>query len=274
MGLLPFLYQTAAGRLLLRPLVSRPVSALCGKLLDTRFSRILIGPFARRNSIRTEEYDLSGVRTFNDFFCRPLKSGRRNFPDDPQALAAPCDGLLTAVPIFDGAVFPVKQSRFTLAQLLRDDALAEELKGGICLIFRLCVQHYHRYCYFDGGKKAPDRTIPGIYHTVRPIALENTSVFIENSRSLTVLDTEAFGRAVQAEVGAMLVGRIVNNRPEAGTVLRGEEKGHFAFGGSTIPVLLKKDVAVLRQDILRASAGGIETPVVMGEEIGRALKSR
>ena len=93
---------------------------------------------------------------------------------------------------------------------------------------------------------------------------------MENCRSITVLDTKSFGRIIQAEVGAMLVGRIVNNQPEAGTVMRGDEKGHFAYGGSTILVLLKKDTAVLHEDILRASKNGRETPVKMGEGIGQS----
>lgn len=270
MDILHFFYQTTAGRVLLKPLVCKPVSQICGEFLDTKASKILIKPFQRRFRIETEEYDLSDIQSFNDFFCRPLKPGKRKISFDPHTLIAPCDALLTAVPIHDGSVFPVKQSQFELEQLLRFEKLAEEFKGGICLIFRLWVNHYHRYCYVDSGKKEHDIFIPGVLHTVQPVALRNRPVFVENCRSITVLDTKSFGRIIQAEVGAMLVGRIVNNQPEAGTVMRGDEKGHFAYGGSTILVLLKKDAAVLREDILRASKNGMETPVKMGEGIGQS----
>ena len=273
MDLLAFLYDTAAGRILLRPLISRPVSVLCGRLLDTGFPKVLIDPFVRRNAIETEEYDLSEIRCFNDFFCRPLKDGRRSVSQDPEALIAPCDGLLTAVPIREGVVLPIKQSRYSVGELLKDEALAGEWEGGVCLVFRLCVHHYHRYCYFDGGKKSRDRFIPGVLHTVRPVALHGTPVFAENCREYTVLDSEGFGKAIQMEVGALLVGKIVNDHPEEGTVCRGAEKGHFAYGGSTILVLLKEGAAELRQDIADASAKGIETPVKLGEEIGRAVCS-
>ena len=269
MDILHFLYQTTAGRVLLKPLVCRPVSRFCGKLLDTRASKIIIKPFQRRYGIETEEYDLSDIHSFNDFFCRPLKSGKRKISSDPHTLIAPCDALLTAVPIREGSIFPVKQSLFELEQLLRFEKLAAEFKGGVCLIFRLWVNHYHRYCYVDSGKKEHDVFIPGVLHTVQPVALQNRPVFVENCRSITVLDSKSFGRMIQAEVGAMLVGRIVNNHPEAGSVKRGEEKGHFAYGGSTILVLLKKDTAVLREDILRASKNGTEIPVKMGEGIGK-----
>ena len=86
---LDFLYGTAAGRALLRPLTARALSRAAGKLLDTSASRAMIPLFVRRAGIDTEEYDLSGVRSFNDFFRRPLKAGRRTIDADPSALIAP-----------------------------------------------------------------------------------------------------------------------------------------------------------------------------------------
>ena len=54
----------------------------------------------------------------------------------------------------------------------------------------------------------------------------------------------------------------------AGVFRRGEEKGCFMYGGSTIILLVEKDRVVIDDMILRASAKGEETPVVMGEKIG------
>ena len=85
-----------------------------------------------------------------------------------------------------------------------------------------------------------------------------------------MIETERFGRAVQMEVGAMLVGRIVNDHLWPRDVKRGEEKGHFAFGGSTVIVLLQKGSAELLPELLEASARGEETPVRMGQRIGAA----
>ena len=130
---LDFLYGTAAGRALLRPLTARALSRAAGKLLDTSASRAMIPLFVRRAGIDTEEYDLSGVRSFNDFFRRPLKAGRRTIDADPSALIAPCDGLLTAVPITRDTVLSVKQSRWTVSRLLNDGALAREFENGVCL---------------------------------------------------------------------------------------------------------------------------------------------
>ena len=272
MGSLEFLYGTAAGRALLRPLVSRPVSKLAGAFLDTALSRPLIPLFVKSCGIDTEDYDLRQIRCFNDFFCRPLKEGRRPIDQDPSSLIAPCDGLLTAVPIREDTVLPVKQSRYSLSRLLGDAELAGGFRNGLCLVFRLCVDHYHRYCYFESGRKGENVFLPGVLHTVRPVALEKTPVFTENCREYTCIETERFGTAVQMEVGAMLVGRIVNDAPWPRQVRRGEEKGHFAYGGSTIILLLQKDAAELLPEIREASARGEEFPVRMGQKIGFAIK--
>ena len=270
MDTLRFLYGTVPGRALLRPLASRPLSRACGRFLDTSLSKGLIAPFVRANGIETGDYDLTDIGCFNDFFCRPLKRGRREIDRDPAALIAPCDGLLTAVQVEEDTVLPVKQSRYSLLRLLGDEDLAAEFRGGLCLVYRLCVNHYHRYCYFDSGRKGENVFLPGALHTVRPVALADVPVFTENCREYTVLETERFGKAVQMEVGAMLVGKIVNDHLWPRTVTRGEEKGHFAYGGSTVIVLLQRNAALLRQDLNRLSALGDELPVRMGERVGTA----
>ena len=269
---LDFLYGTALGRALLRPLVSRPVSKLAGAFLDTPLSRPLIPIFVKNCGIDTGDYDLRQIRCFNDFFCRPLKAGRRPIDMDPGSLIAPCDGLLTAVKIDEDTVLPVKQSRYSLSRLLGDEALATDFRDGLCLVFRLCVNHYHRYCYVESGRKGENVFLPGVLHTVRPVALEKTPVFTENCREYCCIETEFFGPVVQMEVGAMLVGKIVNEAPWPRMVSRGEEKGRFAYGGSTVIVLLRRDTAALLPEIREASARGEEFPVRMGQKIGFSLQ--
>ena len=81
------------------------------------------------------------------------------------------------------------------------------------------------------------------------------------------MQTEHFGKAVQIEVGAMLVGKI-ENLHGAGSFTRGEEKGRFLYGGSTVVLLLQKNAAQIDDRFLKASARGEELAVRMGERIG------
>ena len=136
------------------------------------------------------------------------------------------------------------------------------------MIFRLCVDDYHRYSYFDSGKQEGNHHINGVLHTVRPIALSEEKVFSQNDREWTILHTDNFGDVTQIEVGAMMVGKIVNHRC-CNSFIRGEEKGYFKFGGSTI-VLLINNIKI-DDDILENSSSGIETIVKLGEKIGEKI---
>ena len=267
MDSLTFLYKTIPGRFFLKLLTTRALSKLAGAFLDSRASSFLIKSFVEKNSINLDDYQTDGIKTFNQFFRRKIKEGRRPFDMEENHLCTPCDGLLSVWNIKEDTVIPVKQSHYTIKSLLQNDELAAEYNDGLCLVFRLCVDNYHRYSYADSGKKGPNIFIPGILHTVRPIALESLPVFTENCREYTVIESEVFGPLVQMEVGAMLVGRIVNHEQEA-IVKRGNEKGFFEYGGSTIIVLIKKDKIKMRKEIIENSLRSIETPVKMGEVIG------
>ena len=266
---LRFLYHTAPGRALLRPLTAPALSRAAGRWMDGRASRRLIGPFVRKNGIDLAEYLPEEYASFNAFFTRRIRPERRPLDDAPDALIAPCDGLLSAYRIAPDAAFAIKGSRYTARDLLGGDAAADAFSGGVCLVFRLCVNHYHRYCYFDSGEKGENRFLPGRLHTVRPIALAAGPVFVQNSREYTLLHTEHFGLCAQIEVGALLVGRIENYHG-AGRFARGEEKGRFLYGGSTVVLLLGPGAADIPQTLFDKTARGGETPVRMGQRIGSA----
>lgn len=270
---LRFLYETAFGRVLLRPLTSRGLSRFAGRLMDSRLSKPLIRPFLKKNNIDLSEYLSEDYRCFNDCFTRRIRPELRPVDRAEDALIAPCDGRLSVWHVKRDTVLPIKQSRYTLSKLLQNESLAEKFYGGLCLVFRLCVENYHRYCYFDSGAKGGNVFIPGRLHTVRPVALEAVPVFTENCREYTVMETEHFGTAVQLEVGAMLVGKI-ENLHGAGPCARGEEKGRFLYGGSTVVVLLAPERAEIDERFLQASARGEELAVKLGERIGTAINGR
>ena len=266
---LRFLYGTAAGRLLLRPLTAPGLSRAVGRWMDSGSSRVLIDRFVRKNGIDLSDYLPEDYASFNAFFTRRIRPELRPIDPSPDALIAPCDGLLTAYRIAPDAAFAIKGSRYTVRDLLGGNAAADSFAGGMCMVFRLCVDHYHRYCYFDDGEKGENHFLPGRLHTVRPIALAAGPVFVQNSREYTLLHTEHFGLCAQIEVGALLVGRI-DNYHGAGHFARGEEKGRFLYGGSTVVLLLGPGAADIPQMLFDASARGEETPVRMGQSIGCA----
>ena len=268
---LRFLYHTAPGRGVLKLLTRPGLSRAAGRFLDAPVSRLLIGPFARKNNIRRSDYLPERYCCFNDFFCRRIRPELRSLPADPAVLMAPCDGLLSAYHLTGETVLPVKQSRYTLFELLHGDRAAERFRGGDALVFRLCVDHYHRYCYVDDGYKGENVFLPGMLHTVRPIALEAVPVFVRNCREYTLMETEHFGTLCQIEVGALLVGKICNLHG-TGPIRRGAEKGRFLYGGSTVILLAEKGKLRLDERFFTATEQGLETPVKLGQALGRSTK--
>ena len=261
-----FLYRTVPGRAVLQVLIRPGVSKAAGAFLDTALSRHLVGPFVKATGLDLSEYPQRNYCSFNDFFTRTVKEGRRPVDPDPRALIAPCDGKLTVYPITSDGLFDIKHSVYSVADLLRDGALAKEYEGGTCLIFRLTPDDFHRYCFMDDGSVLCSKTLPGVLHTVRPIAFRRYPVFSENAREYAVLDTAHFGKVIQMEVGALFVGRIVNLPLTA--FARGQEKGKFEFGGSTVILLLKKDAAVIDEELLQNTRDGKESIVRLGQAIG------
>lgn len=159
-----------------------------------------------------------------------------------------------------------RAARYDVRALLGGDPRAALFAGGDCLVFRLCVDDYHRYHYIDDGEKGENVFIPGRLHTVRPIALEHTNVFIQNCREYTLMQTRHFGTVAQIEVGALLVGRVCNH-DGAGAFTRGAEKGCFYYGGSTVVLLLQKGRATVDERFFAATRRGEETRVLLGQRL-------
>ena len=267
--LLNFLYGNAFGRMLLKPLMAPCLSRLAGRLLSTRASKVLIKSFIKNNNIDMSQFEPVEYTSYNDFFSREIRPEARPIDMNPMHLISPADSKLTVLPVTEMGRFTLKHTQYTVGSLLKNPTLAAEYVGGWVLIFRLTVDDYHRYCYAFDGEKGENIAIPGKLHTVNPIANDFFPIYKENSREYTILQTREFGQVVAMEVGALLVGKIVNHHGAA-TVKRGQEKGYFQFGGSTVVLLLKKDAAVIDSDILENSENGIETVVKFGEKIGNA----
>ena len=261
-----FLYRTIPGRMILFVLVRPGISRLAGRFLSSRLSKPLIPLYVKAYDLDMSLCETTDFNSFNDCFTRRYRSEVRPFDPDPSPPVCPSDGLLSAYPISDGLVLPIKQSAYRIEDLVKDPALAELYRNGTALVFRLEVTNYHRYFFIDEGQILSIRKIPGLLHTVRPIALRDIPVFTENAREVTVMETDHFGKVTQVEVGAMMVGKI-RNYPLSGSFQRGDEKGCFLFGGSTVILLFEKDDLRLRPQLIRETQRGHETPVIAGERL-------
>lgn len=265
--LLSFLYTNIFGRMLLKPLIQPQVSKLAGRYLSSAHSKWLISKFIERNEINMDIYEECDYSSFNDFFTRKIKPDCRPVPEDLDVLISPCDCLATVYPIQENTTFSIKNTEYTLRSLLRSPRLAKRFRGGYAYVLRLTVEDYHRYLYSVSGKQSKNYHIDGTFHTVNPIANDYLPIYKENTREYTVIRSKEFGDVLQMEIGALLVGKISNHK-QSTVVTRGEEKGFFEYGGSTIVVLTQKGRVTPRSDLLTNSKNGYETKVLQAHPLG------
>jgi len=263
-----FLYGTFVGRLLVKVLSFPVFSKFIGWFLSKGVSKFKVKSFVRKNSIDLSIYEKNEFSSFNDFFTRKLKSDFFSVDTNKDVFISPCDAKASCYEISSNSEFLIKGSYYNVEDLLGGNSIFKNYIGGYLIVLRLCADDYHRYIYLDDGFKEGNVFVKGVLNTVRPIAFEHYDIFKKNSREYSVLHTENFGDVVQVEVGAVLVGKI-NNFHSKCSFKRGEEKGCFEFGGSTIVLLVEKGKVIIDEDIISNTKEDVETRVKIGQRIGK-----
>lgn len=274
-----FLYTSFAGQKVGGLFTNKYFSKTYGAFQDLPSSHKKVRPFIDKFNIPIGDYEpgtrpsldpKDSYRTFNEFFIRQFKQGKRNFVSESNRLAAFAEARYVGFEaVNEKDVYPVKGNFLKAKDLVGNDQVAKIFEGGPLLIARLCPVDYHRYHYPDNGKVLDNFRVPGAYDSVNPFALKyKNQIFIKNERHVSILQTENFGRLAYIEVGAICVGKIVQSHRWNKPFVRGEEKGYFLFGGSTVVVLGEKGLWKPSQDIITNTANGIETYLHLGEEVG------
>lgn len=258
---------------LLHFLIKRKIaSRFYGFYCDLPMSKKKIDKFIREFDIDIDRFEVpeGGFKNFNEFFYRRLKKDNIKIEKDKDILISPCDGKVLAYQDIDiDMILQVKDITYSLRELISDDEVAKQYDKGICLIFRLCPSDYHRFHFVDEGKCEKTRKIKGCYYSVNPVALDRVEkLFCENKREWSIFHSKNFGDILYVEVGATFVGSIVQTYKPNVDVLKGEEKGYFKFGASTIILFLKENTVEIDEDILEQTSKGFETSVSIGERIG------
>ncbi|MCO4783117.1 MAG: phosphatidylserine decarboxylase [Candidatus Cloacimonetes bacterium] len=274
---LRFCYESALGQFLLENFVKYPwVSKLYGLYQDTEMSSLKIPQFIKKLGIdeSISSKDTSEYKTFNEYFSRKLKKEAR--PIDPQknSLCIPADGRLTLIPkMSDQKVFSIKGNSFTLKDFLQSGSLAKKYNNGAMVILRLCPADYHRYHFPSDGHISASKRIQGVLYSVNPVAIEKIpDLFAQNERQISTLKTKQFGDILMAEVGATMVGKIVQTYKQNSFIHKGDEKGYFVFGGSTTVLLFEEGQVEFASDLIQYSQMGYETLCKMGTFLGKSLQ--
>jgi phosphatidylserine decarboxylase len=247
-------------------------SKLYGHYCDTKISSRKVNDFIKDFNIDMSMYEIPNGKysSFNEFFIRRLSPGARVIDKSNDILISPCDGKISAYENIDlNDLVQVKGFTYSLKELLQHNEIYNLYDGGSCLIFRLCPTDYHRFHFIDDGVCSETTKIKGHYYSVNPIALKGVNkLFCQNKREWSVFHSENFGDVIYVEVGATCVGSIIQNYKPNVKITKGDEKGYFKFGGSTVILFFKKDAVKIHEDLLAQTKLGFETSVVLGEKIG------
>ena len=146
-GVLHFLYESFLGRILLKIAVNPWFSKFFAIYYDSSFSQRKIVPFVQKYHMCMEEYEESSYRSFNDFFIRKKKKEYLDMKPDEGSLISPAESKLSVYFVTSDVKLSIKGHSYRLGELLRDEELSQFFRNGICLVFRLGVQDYHRYCH-------------------------------------------------------------------------------------------------------------------------------
>ncbi len=273
-----FFYGNSFGQKL-EALISLPfVSVLYGWTQNLRVSRHKVPKFIKNFSIDMEQYQAGSLghekkeltyKSFNEFFIREFYSGEREFVKQGKLPAVAEGRYLGYESVTEDITFPVKGKFLRSKDLLAANKWAKDFEAGPMLIARLCPVDYHRYHYPCNGHTLDFYRVGGALHSVNPMALRfRPSLFLENVRRVSILQTECFGKLAYIEVGATCVGRIVQSHDEMKEFKRGDEKGYFLFGGSTVILIGEKGAWKPAQDIIENTAQNREVYIRLGDQIG------
>lgn len=228
-----------------------------GRFLDTPASAAGIDSFVARPSYRIDDYFVgpSGWLTFNQFFAREVKPGKRPIaePGNDEVIVSPADSVFAGTwDISADSKVTVKGVTWEIARLLDGSPYQAAFADGIYTHSFLNVDDYHRYHVPVAGEVKEVRHIHGrVYMDVVRRAdgtlhgVDGETYQFNQERGLIVIDSPAVGLVAVLPVGMSFVSS-VNLTPEVGARLqKGDEFGFFLFGGSDIVMLFQnKRVAI------------------------------
>ena len=233
-----------------------------GELLDSEASRWMISRWTGHPAIDLSDFEVpaAGYLSFNEFFTRRLKPGVRPIasPEDDRVIVSPADSELQAPLALDPqSPVEVKGMLLSLSDLLGKTAFAEPFRNGTASVHFLGVKDYHRFHAPFAAKIVQDTRISGLCFGCDDYPGE---FFTEHPRGFFILDTGKYGLVGMVTVGIATVSSIRLQRFTGEVVSKGEELGHFAYGGSAILLLFQEGQVQLE--------GSPRQHVLMGSRLG------
>lgn len=222
-----------------------------GAFMDTPASAAGIQSFADKPNYNIGDYFVgpSGWLTFNQFFAREVRPGKRPiaYPRDDRVIVSPADAVfMGSWPIDENSNITVKGVNWSITDLLAGSPYADAFKNGLYTHSFLFIDDYHRYHVPVAGTIKEIRNVSGrVYMDVQKRAdgsldvVDGHTYQFNQERGLVIIDSPALGLVAVLPIGMSYVSS-VNLTPEVGAELRkGDPFGYFLFGGSDIVMVFQ-----------------------------------
>ena len=264
---LRWLYESRSGSLLGQLLTHTIPCTIYGWTKNRKASAKGIPSFIKDYGVNAKDFNsIEKFNSFNDYFARTFLPGKREWSSDQSVLPAFCEGRYLVSKAKDKV--NLKGSRISPLDLI-GEKYGEEYKDATAIICRLAPVDYHWFHFPDDGEVLDSFEIKGSLNSVSPIALRNkVDVLNTNKRVVNILNCKNLGEVAYVEIGAFCVGTIIQKWKNS-EFKRGEAKGHFLFGGSTVVMLVKNKNIEFNKYLSDYSSKGIESYFKLGSEVGR-----
>jgi phosphatidylserine decarboxylase len=222
-----------------------------GSFLDTTESAKKLESFWKDPTYRVNDYviDPSGWLTFNQFFARHIKPGKRPIDgrNDDRVIVFPADSVFKGQwQIDQNSEVSVKGLKWNVFNLLDRSPYQERFKGGLFTHSYLSPHDYHRFHIPVSGvikeiRKVTGKVVLDVYKKEDGnLAVVDGDVGYQftQERGLVIIDSP-IGVVAMIPVGMGIVSSINFTADEGETLVKGEELGYFAFGGSDIILLFE-----------------------------------
>ena len=244
-------------RILPRKGLSRAVGTAARVPAPRRMLRAAVKLYCKAYAVDLADYEIpdDGFDSFDAFFTRRLKPGRRPLDVESDALVSPADGKVEDAGLIDpGSTLRVKGRSYTVGELLADRWAGSLYAGGQYAVIYLSPRDYHRVHAPVDGRVRSVRHVPGTLFPVNAIGLAYVpKLFARNERVVVEQNSPRHGSITTVMVGAIGVGRIslafapnivtnagrvhperIYEAADAPYLHRGDELGTFHLGSTAI----------------------------------------
>lgn len=240
-----------------------------GKYMDSEASADVIPNWTSDPDVHIEDYIVpsDGFQSFNAFFIRRIKPEVRPIaaPSDNTILVSPADSTVMKIGdvLTEESMIEVKGDSLSVQELLGGDERADAFLGGKAILCMLATTDYHRFHSPVTGDVISEAQLAGLYYGMTGGWVD---YFFEHRRGYFIFETDDFGLVGMVSVGMFTISSIEFTKQVGSIVEKGDEVGHFAYGGSAIILLFEPNRVEFS---IPLNEGPVH--VYMGEKLGFSI---